>query len=82
MFAGDGYPEYRRRNQFVVIRNGIRIDDRWVVPYNPYLLETFDCHINVEISAHKRSVKQKSSKICIDFGQVFQICIQIRVQET
>ena len=55
-FAGDGYPEYRRRNRFVAVRHGLRIDDRWVVPYNPYLLETFDCHLNVEISAHKRFV--------------------------
>ena len=36
------------------MRNGHAIDDRWVVPYNPFLLETFDCHINVEIAAHKR----------------------------
>ena len=25
------------------------LDNRWVVPYNPYLVTKFDCHINVEI---------------------------------
>ena len=24
------------------------MDTRWVVPYSPYLLNKFDCHINVE----------------------------------
>ena len=24
------------------------MDNRWVVPYSPYLLKKFDCHINVE----------------------------------
>ena len=39
------------------MRNGTVIDDRWVVPYNPFLLETFDAHINVEVAAHKRCFK-------------------------
>lgn len=55
--VGDGYPEYRRRNLFSAFRNGRTIDDRWVVPYNRHLLEMFDCHINVEICAHKRCFK-------------------------
>ncbi|RCV17480.1 hypothetical protein SETIT_3G223300v2 [Setaria italica] len=25
-----------------------KLDNRWVVPYNPYLLRFFNCHINVE----------------------------------
>jgi hypothetical protein len=39
------------------MRNGVLIDDRWVVPYNPHLLQLFDCHINVEVAAHKRCFK-------------------------
>jgi len=55
--SGDGYPEYRRRGRTSSVRNGTVIDDRWVVPYNPFLLETFDAHINVEVAAHKRCFK-------------------------
>ncbi|KAG7997505.1 hypothetical protein I3843_01G214600 [Carya illinoinensis] len=33
------------------------LDNRWVVPYNPYLLATFDCHINVEICSTIKAVK-------------------------
>lgn len=54
---GDGYPEYRRRNLHTINRNGQVITDKWIVPYNPMLLEMFDCHINCEIAAHKRCFK-------------------------
>lgn len=33
------------------------MDNRWVIPYNPYLLATFDCHINVEICSTIKAVK-------------------------
>lgn len=32
-------------------------DNRWVVPYNPYLLLKYDCHINVEICTSVKSIK-------------------------
>ena len=46
----DGYPIYRRRNnnQTVKVR-GIQLDNHWIVPYNPYLITKYDCHINIEI---------------------------------
>ena len=48
--AEDGYPVYRRRdNGRVVNVGGAQLDNRRVVPYNPYLLLKFDAHINVEI---------------------------------
>ncbi|TKW30492.2 hypothetical protein SEVIR_2G043401v4 [Setaria viridis] len=45
----DSYPLYRRRNvgHTETIRN-CKLDNIWVVPYNPYLLRFFNCHINVE----------------------------------
>jgi hypothetical protein len=55
--SGEGWPQYRRRNQFAIHHDGKIITDEWVVPYNPMLLEMFDCHINVEICAHKRCFK-------------------------
>ena len=35
----------------------IDIDNRWIVPYNPYLSQKYDCHINVEICSSICSVK-------------------------
>jgi hypothetical protein len=33
------------------------LDNRWVVPYNPYLIRTFNFHINVEECSSIKSVK-------------------------
>jgi hypothetical protein len=33
------------------------LDDTWVVPYNPYLLLKYNCHINVEICNSVSAVK-------------------------
>jgi hypothetical protein len=46
---GEGYPLYCRPDdgrEYEV--NGVMVDNRWIVPYNPYLSAKFDCHINVE----------------------------------
>ena len=47
----NGYPTYRRRENgsFVKIRNGIQLDNRWVVPHNIALITKYNAHINVEI---------------------------------
>jgi hypothetical protein len=55
--TGQGWPQYRRRNLHVIYRHDKVITDEWVVPYNPMLLEMFNCHVNVEIAAHKRCFK-------------------------
>uniref|UniRef100_A0A453GBP1 Helitron helicase-like domain-containing protein n=1 Tax=Aegilops tauschii subsp. strangulata TaxID=200361 RepID=A0A453GBP1_AEGTS len=36
---------------------GKMLDNRWVVPYNPYLLRMFNCHINVEVCSSIKAVK-------------------------
>ena len=65
----DGYPLYRRippeqGGQVATIPVKINkkkvnytADNRWIVPYNPFLSKTFKCHINVEFSSSVRSVK-------------------------
>uniref|UniRef100_A0A453SPH4 Helitron helicase-like domain-containing protein n=1 Tax=Aegilops tauschii subsp. strangulata TaxID=200361 RepID=A0A453SPH4_AEGTS len=54
----DSYPIYRRCNdgRTETVRN-CELDNRWVVPYNPYLLRMFNCHINVEICASIKAIK-------------------------
>ncbi|XP_044587019.1 uncharacterized protein LOC123266682 [Cotesia glomerata] len=57
----DGYPKYRRRSPedggVTTIINGINIDNRWVVTYNPVLCRTFKAHINVEVCKSVKSIK-------------------------
>ena len=36
---------------------GMKLDNRWVVPYNPYLLLNYNAHINVEICSTVCAVK-------------------------
>ncbi|XP_053152157.1 uncharacterized protein LOC128344988 [Hemicordylus capensis] len=54
----NGYPKYRRRNTGESkMQKGKPIDNRWVVPYNPFLALKYNCHINVEVCASIKSVK-------------------------
>ncbi len=64
-FVEDSYPNYRRRspaqgghthtkfnNQKATL-----VDNRYVVPYNPYLTQKYNCHINVEYLYSINSIK-------------------------
>ena len=54
----NGYPIYRGRDTEVKYAAGKhQVDNKWVVPYNPYLLLKYNCHINVEVCASIKSVK-------------------------
>jgi len=56
----NGYPTYKRRNNKRIIQKkgvSIDIDNRWIVSYNPYLSQKYNCHINVEICSSIKSVK-------------------------
>ncbi|XP_057246761.1 uncharacterized protein LOC104899124 [Beta vulgaris subsp. vulgaris] len=55
---GDGYPMYRRRDtgDSAFIRKAT-LDNKWVIPYNPYLSALFDCHLNVEVCSTVEAVK-------------------------
>ncbi|KAG6702148.1 hypothetical protein I3842_07G019400 [Carya illinoinensis] len=56
--GNDCLPIYKRSDNGITVRvRGHNLDNRWVVPYNPYLLATFDCHINVEICSTIKAVK-------------------------
>lgn len=61
----DGYPQYRRRKpddggyqgKKTIMGNDVIIDNRWVVPYSPFLCRMFSCHINVELCTSIKSIK-------------------------
>jgi hypothetical protein len=67
--GNDSYPKYRRLkpedggHTGVIKMNqlGRQVDqvitNQWVVPYNPFLLRQFNCHINVEICSSINSIK-------------------------
>ena len=57
-YANNGYSIYRRRNTGTTVKKGqYSLDNRWVVPYNRYLLLKYNGHINVEICSSLMSVK-------------------------
>ncbi|GBM52916.1 hypothetical protein AVEN_197221-1 [Araneus ventricosus] len=53
----NGYPMYQR-NRTESVRVGRHDwDNRWVVPYNPWLSKNFNAPINVEVCASIKSIK-------------------------
>ncbi|CAN0881358.1 hypothetical protein LINGRAHAP2_LOCUS14194 [Linum grandiflorum] len=54
----DGFPKYKNSdNDRYIIKNEVQLDNRFVVPYNRYLLLRFDAHINVEYCNKSIAVK-------------------------
>ena len=47
----------RRDNDLFVLHKDIKLENKWVVPYNPYLILKYQAHINVEICSTIASVK-------------------------
>ncbi|XP_074346407.1 uncharacterized protein LOC141685189 [Apium graveolens] len=57
-FDQSGFPIYKRRNTGLsVMKGSCVLDNQWVVPYNRDLLVKYNCHMNVEICCHARSLK-------------------------
>ena len=58
VMQGGKYPIYRRRdNDRAVMKRGVALDNRWVVPYNPFLTKKYSAHINVQVCASIKAVK-------------------------
>ncbi|XP_057296296.1 uncharacterized protein LOC130625260 [Hydractinia symbiolongicarpus] len=54
----NGYPLYRRRDNGIHINvNNVDVDNRWIVPYNPWLSKKYNAHINLEAFMSVKSVK-------------------------
>ncbi|XP_057778295.1 uncharacterized protein LOC130998777 [Salvia miltiorrhiza] len=78
----DSYPDYRRRDdgKKVLVR-GKWLDNRWVVPYNAYLLAKFDCHINVQVCTDVRSVKYLYKYVCKGNDQIAYNIVDVESTE-
>jgi hypothetical protein len=54
----NGYPIYRRRDTgHTLLVHGVKLDNRWMVLHNVYLLTKYDAHINVEVYNNIRVIK-------------------------
>jgi hypothetical protein len=61
---GSGYPHYHQPNDGRAYKiNGRMVDNRWIVPFPPFLLAVFDCHINMEVVVSLASFKYISKYI-------------------
>ncbi|XP_049345373.1 uncharacterized protein LOC125809839 [Solanum verrucosum] len=61
----NSYPIYKRRKtKECVKKKGIFLDNSWVVPYNPFLLCKYNCHMNVEVCSDIKVVKYIYKYIC------------------
>jgi hypothetical protein len=48
----DRYPVYRKRNTWnIVLRSGVTLDNRIVVPYNPILLRKYKAHLTLNVQS-------------------------------
>ncbi|XP_074328021.1 uncharacterized protein LOC141665932 [Apium graveolens] len=57
-FDQSGFPIYKRRKtNFTVTKGKANMHNQWVIPYNRDLLVKYQCHMNVEICCHARSLK-------------------------
>ncbi|KAK1356135.1 hypothetical protein POM88_049391 [Heracleum sosnowskyi] len=58
IFDQSGFPIYKRRKTGITVKKGKdELDNQYVVPYNRNLLVKYQCHMNVEICCHSRSLK-------------------------
>lgn len=53
----NSFPTYQRRDRGYIEHNNKRYTNQHVIPYNPYLAQKYNCHINVEICCTVKSVK-------------------------
>ncbi|OMP02170.1 Helicase-like protein [Corchorus olitorius] len=53
-----GFPTYcRRDNGWIAVKNGVVLDNHFVVPHNIDLLVRYQAHINVEVCNQSRAIK-------------------------
>ena len=54
----DGFPTYQRHDDGRKWHiKGLEADNRWVVPYNPYMCKKYGAHINIEVCSSVQAIK-------------------------
>ncbi|KAH1137286.1 hypothetical protein GYH30_027321, partial [Glycine max] len=72
----DGFLVYRRRNNgHAIEKNGVIIDNRYIVPYNPRLLRKYQAHINIEWCNQHTSIKYLFKNINKGYDRVTVVLI-------
>jgi len=72
----NGYPIYCRRNDGRTIsKNGVIIDNRYIVPYNAKLLRKYQAHINIEWCNQNTSIKYLFKYIKKGYDRVTAVVI-------
>ncbi|KAJ1689867.1 hypothetical protein LUZ63_014022 [Rhynchospora breviuscula] len=65
IISDDGFVLYRRRDTYTtVLKNGVCLDNKYVVPYNLNLLLKYQAHINVERCHRTDMIKYLFKYIC------------------
>ncbi|XP_074373780.1 uncharacterized protein LOC141714143 [Apium graveolens] len=58
IFDESGFPIYMQKKQATIVCKGkADLDHQWVVPFNHDLLVKYQCHMNIKICCHARSLK-------------------------
>ena len=74
----NGYPIYRRRDmpERTFYKGVNPFDNRYVVPYCPYLSQKFNCHINVESCNSIKAIKYLHKYVYKGYD-----CASVRIRE-
>jgi hypothetical protein len=72
--TSDGYPLYQRREGYTANVRGKEMDNRYVVPYNKFLLLKYNAHINVEVCTSVKAVKYIYKYIYKGFDSKVRLC--------
>ncbi|KAI5402012.1 hypothetical protein KIW84_066465 [Lathyrus oleraceus] len=73
----DGYPMYRRRETGnTVMKKQVQLDNRYVVPYNPYLLKKYQAHVNMEWCNQSTSIKYLFKYINKGYDRITDAVVQ------